>query len=154
LSFQVGPAPFYQYVPGDLFEPGTGNWALLPTFETPINTTWGHGFAIDQPKTSHIFGPVQTYSHATVTQWFFRGMPAMQFALGDSLQVDLNTGEPIDNPTDPTTGVAPPWLVAGEHDLPWGGSGDFGVPPLSVSPPAGLSFGYSGDGGTDGLTGE
>jgi hypothetical protein len=155
LSFQVAPAPFYQFVPGDLFEPGTGNWALLPTYETPLNTTWGHGFALlNQPRTSHIFGPVQTYSHATVTQWFFRGMPAAQFALGDSLQIDVATGQTIDNPIDPTSGMAPPRYVAGEAGLPWGGSGDFGPPPLSVGPPAGLSFGYSGDGGTDGLTGE
>jgi hypothetical protein len=126
LSFMVSPAPFYQYVPGDLFEPGTGNWALLPTYETPLNTVWGHGFAINQPITSHIYAKVQTYSQPTVNEFFFRGMPSNQFLLGNSLQIDLNSGAPMPNPIDPTMGTPALSLPNSNTD-------------------AGMLFGYTGD---------
>ena len=29
---------------GDLFLPGTGNWALDPSYDGPLMTVWGHGF--------------------------------------------------------------------------------------------------------------
>lgn len=154
LSFQVAPAPFYEFTAGDLFEPGTGNWVFMPPWETPINTTWGHGFAlVHQPKTSHIFGPIQTMSKPTAVPFFFQGMPANQFNPNDSLQINVNTGEIMDNPVAPWVGVAPPWMVAGSADIPFGASGDFGVPPISGTPPAGSIFGYSGDGGTYGMLG-
>lgn len=127
LSFQVSPAPYYEFVPGDLFEPGTGNWALLPTYETPLNTTWGHGFPIDQPITSSgIFSKVITYSRPTVVEFFPRGMPANQFLLGNSLQIDLGTGEVAPNPIDPTLGTPALSLPSGDIT-------------------AGAIFGYSGD---------
>lgn len=126
LSFQVAAAPFYEYVPGDLFEPGSMNWALLPTYETPLNTTWGHGFAIDQPKTSQIFSPVITYSQPTVTPFFFRGMPSNQFLIPNSLAIDVNTGQITDNPIDPALGT--PALSLPQQDTA-----------------AGPIFGYTGD---------
>lgn len=155
LSMLVAPAPFYEFTQGDLFDPGTMAWAFMPAYETPLNTTWGHGFALlDQPKTSHVFGPIQTYSRPTTVQWFPRGMPANQFLGNTSLQIDFTTGQIVANPVDPSVGVAPAWATAGTSELPWGGSGDFGMPPLSLTPPAGMSFGYTGDSGVDGITGE
>ena len=155
LSYQVAPAPFYTYTPGDLFDPGTMNWVYMPAYETPLNTTWGHGFALlHQPKPSHIIGPVQTYAQPTVTQFWFRGMPALQFDPNSSLQIDVNTGAIVGNPIAPSSGASPEWMGTGETDIPYGASGDFGVPPVSITPAAGLSFGYSGDGSTDGLTGD
>ena len=155
LSMQVAPAPFYEFTAGDLFDPGTMNWSFMPPWETPLQTTWGHGFAlINQPSTSHIFGPVQTYAKPTVVTWFPRGMPANQFIGNTSLQIDFSSGQIIPNPVDPSTGVAPAWALPGEPDLPWGGPGEFGMPPLSQTPMAGLSFGYTGDSGVDGITGE
>jgi hypothetical protein len=140
LSFQVAPAPFYEFVAGDLFEPGTGNWALLPTFETPINTTWGHGFPINQPITSQIWAHVQTFSQPTVTEFFFRGMPSNQFLLGNSLQMDINTGNVMPNPIDPSSGM--PALSLDQTDTTagpiWGYSGD------DTGSTAPLSGGYAG----------
>lgn len=136
LSFQVAPAPFYEFVAGDLFDPGTMNWALLPTYETPLNTTWGHGFAIDQPRTSQIFSHVITYTQPTVVPFFFRGMPSQQFLIPNSLAMNMSTGEIAPNPIDPATGA--PALSAPAGDTS-----------------AGPIFGYVGDdtGSTAGLGG-
>lgn len=46
---------FYLYHEGDLFTPGTQNWVLDPSLETPLNTQWGHAF-LRRPNT---FSPIQ-----------------------------------------------------------------------------------------------
>jgi len=50
---------------GDLFTPGTGNWVLDATFETPTDTIWGHAF-LRTPNTFKVSQPPQVYSNPTV----------------------------------------------------------------------------------------
>lgn len=54
-----GPYHFYQT---DLFTPGTGNWAMDPSHETPVATDWGHGF-LRRPNTFMCVGPSQVFAH-------------------------------------------------------------------------------------------
>ena len=59
------PRNFYQFHEGDLFTPGTQNYALEYPFELPVQTLWGNAF-LRKPNT---FSPIQTpqvYSNPTV----------------------------------------------------------------------------------------
>lgn len=44
---------FYHFHSGDLFIPGVPLWALDPSHETPLLTTWGHAFLTP----ANVFGP-------------------------------------------------------------------------------------------------
>src|SRR5215472_9217111 len=66
---QVGVLPrkagVYQYHEGRLFTPGSQNYVLQPSHETPLNTAWGGGFL----RIANGFNPVQpaqVYSVAKV----------------------------------------------------------------------------------------
>lgn len=54
---------FYHFHQGDLFLPGTGNYVLDPSHETPLQTVWGHGFLIQQPNYVGPYGPPPLISH-------------------------------------------------------------------------------------------
>lgn len=60
----LGNAPgFYSHHEGDLFTPGTGNWVLDPSLETPLNTQWGNAF-LRVPNTFSPFpGTPQVYAN-------------------------------------------------------------------------------------------
>jgi hypothetical protein len=122
---EVKQGPFYELVPGDLFEPGTQNWVLLPPWETPLNTSWGRGFPIAQPITSQVTHPQLVYSRPTVLPFFFRGMPAAQFLVPNSLALNVQTGEINPNTPDPMSGLPAPLDAAdtGAGTL-WGYTGD------------------------------
>jgi hypothetical protein len=75
-----GRSGFYQFHEGDLFEPGTGNWAIDPTFETPLMTTWGHAF-LRTPNTFNPLQPPQIYSQPNMTVGGIGGPVAGQMAL-------------------------------------------------------------------------
>jgi hypothetical protein len=45
----------YAFHEGDLFTPGTGNWVMDASYETPVNTVWGHAFL----RTPNTFNPLQ-----------------------------------------------------------------------------------------------
>jgi hypothetical protein len=47
----------FQFHEGDLFTPGTGNYALDPFQELPLQTIWGHAF-LRKPDPWHPIGPV------------------------------------------------------------------------------------------------
>jgi hypothetical protein len=55
---QGGP---YQFFQADLFTPGTGNFAVDPTHETPVMTDWGHGF-LRRPNSFTCVGPAQVFA--------------------------------------------------------------------------------------------
>lgn len=54
-----GPYNFFQ---GDLFTPGTGNWVLDPSHETPLYTDWGHAF-LRRPNAFVPLQEAQVFSH-------------------------------------------------------------------------------------------
>lgn len=61
----LAPRGFYHLHEGDLFQPGTQNWVLDPSLETPLQTNWGRGFL----RTPNVFNPLQppqVYSHANI----------------------------------------------------------------------------------------
>lgn len=58
MNKEGGPYQVYQAA---LFTPGTGNFAVDPTHETPIMTDWGHGF-LRHPNTFACVGPAQVFS--------------------------------------------------------------------------------------------
>jgi hypothetical protein len=84
-----GQRGFYHFHEGDIFEPGTGNYVLDPTFETPLMTTWGHAF-LRTPNTFNPLQPPQIYSNANVTVGGIGGPIAGQMAL-----------QPLLDPTSP-----------------------------------------------------
>ncbi|HEY6371853.1 MAG TPA: hypothetical protein VIX37_14830 [Candidatus Sulfotelmatobacter sp.] len=54
-----GPYHLFQAA---LFTPGTGNWAVDPTHETPVATDWGHAF-LRRPNTIMSIGPAQVFAN-------------------------------------------------------------------------------------------
>lgn len=54
---------FYTYFEGDLFTPGSSNWVLDPSHETPLSTVWGHAF-LRTPNTFNPIQPPQVYNVA------------------------------------------------------------------------------------------
>ena len=72
---QVGG--FYALHEGDLFTPGTQNWVLDPSLETPLQTNWGNGF-LRRPNTFAPFQPPQVYSFPNVRAVGIGGVTAGQ----------------------------------------------------------------------------
>lgn len=64
--------PYYHFQTA-LFTPGTGNWAIDPTHETPVATDWGHGF-LRVPNTFACVGPAQVFSHQASMFWGVGGV--------------------------------------------------------------------------------
>jgi len=74
-----GPRNFYNFHEGDLFTPGTQNYALEYPFELPVVTLWGNAF-LRKPNT---FSPIQhpqVYSNPTVRINGIGGLVAGQIA--------------------------------------------------------------------------
>ena len=64
---EVGSAPNKEGGPwnlfeGDLFTPGTGNFVVDPSHETPLFTDWGHAF-LRRPNAFTCVGPAQVFAH-------------------------------------------------------------------------------------------
>jgi hypothetical protein len=52
----------YNLFEGDLFTPGTGNWVVDPTHETPLFTVWGRAF-LRQPNTFVALQTAQVFAN-------------------------------------------------------------------------------------------
>lgn len=73
----AGRRGLYHFHEGDLFTPGTGNWVLDPSLETPLNTIWGRAFL----RTPNTFNPLQqpqVYANQTVVPNGIGGLVAGQ----------------------------------------------------------------------------
>lgn len=68
----------YHHFQADLFTPGTGNWAVDPTHETPIATDWGRAF-LRRPNTFVVLQPAQMFSHQASLMWGVGGQIPGQF---------------------------------------------------------------------------
>lgn len=78
LSSQVqGNGAAFHFHEGDVFTPGTGNWALDPPHETPLNTIWGHAF-LRTPNTFRTLQPPQVYVSPAAMQNGIGGLVAGQ----------------------------------------------------------------------------
>lgn len=78
LSSEVSqPRGLYHFHEGDLFTPGTGNWAMDPSHQTPLFTQWGRAFL----SGINVFCPVQppqVYSHIAIPVAGIGGLVAGQ----------------------------------------------------------------------------
>jgi hypothetical protein len=64
---------------GDVFLPGTGNWALDPSYDGPLQTVWGHGF-LRTPNTFRVRpGAPQVQTYAASALFGVGGQIAGQF---------------------------------------------------------------------------
>lgn len=73
------PTSLYHYHEGDIFEPGTGNWILEPTFDGPINPVWGNG--VSYPMVWSITSQPVLMAHPTTVTNGLGGEVAGQLAL-------------------------------------------------------------------------
>lgn len=81
LSSEVGGLRgLYQFHEGDLFTPGTGNWAMDPSHETPLATDWGGGFLYPMNQFP-VTQPPQVYVNPAYSQHGIGGLIAGQMAL-------------------------------------------------------------------------
>lgn len=88
LSSQVplpGPKAMYHFHEGDLFTPGTQNYAFDPFQELPMNTIWGHGFMrtpnafkVEQPKPIAFIPPGTVYVKINGIGGLVAGQMALQ----------------------------------------------------------------------------
>jgi hypothetical protein len=76
-SSEVNPGgnPVYTFHEGDLFTPGTQNWARDPSHELPINTLWGYAF-LRKPNTFNPIQPAQSLALKAGTQVGVGGLQA------------------------------------------------------------------------------
>lgn len=52
----------YNFFEGDLFTPGTGNWVMDPSHETPLFTDWGRAF-LRRPNSIMAFQEPQVFAN-------------------------------------------------------------------------------------------
>ena len=67
----------YQYHQGDLFTPGTGNWAFEPSHDGPVQPIWGAAF-LRQPNTFNPIQHPQQYTYAAASVYGLSGQIAGQ----------------------------------------------------------------------------
>lgn len=90
------PLPgFYAFHQGDLFTPGTANFVLDPSLETPMQTNWGHGFAYENAPFNTFPTSAPLISNPNLITNAQRGMVAGQIMLQNLL---------AQNPARPTNG--------------------------------------------------
>lgn len=71
---------FYNLHQGDLFTPGTGNWVLDPSLETPLQINSGHGFTFANSPTP-VYQPPQVYADPNALSNGQRGIISGQVLL-------------------------------------------------------------------------
>lgn len=80
----------YNLAEGDVFLPGTGNFYIDPTHETPLFTVWGHAF-LRRPNSIMAFQPPQMFSHQMSSLYGIGGVVAGQI-INQPLSVNQETG--------------------------------------------------------------
>lgn len=82
----------YHHFEADLFTPGTGNWAMDPSHETPVATDWGHAF-LRRPNTFMAIGPAQVFAHQMSQMYGVGGVvPGQMWTQPLSLNQETGSG--------------------------------------------------------------
>ena len=95
---EVGSAPDkeggpYNFFEGDLFTPGTGNWVMDPSHETPLFTDWGRAF-LRRPNAFMALQEAQVFSNQMSALFGIGGQIPGQM-ITQPLSVNQETGSGV-----------------------------------------------------------